>query len=247
MTAVAHRRMMAPHPDQNIAYYSNPAISYAAPLQSSSYGFGHILNNHPAAYQNFFGSSPQVNSHTRLSSESAPLQQLPDIRHAKNGLSRLIRTSPPKNDDAPAVRPGMAQDKGSDHGESKASLKTEVDFSTEVDTLMKAIQSKLKSSHQTSHPTPHQLPPLQKFNPGGNNWIHPTYVGSVPGTQGLFASQQDRVPATSQKPRRKYECNLPQCRKSFFQKTHLDIHMRAHTGDKPFVSLWGGIHALRIR
>jgi hypothetical protein len=231
--------MVAPHPDQNLAYYSNPTISYGAPLQPPSYGFGHILNNHPATYQNFFGSNPPVNSHAaRLSSESAPLQQLPDIRHAKNGLSRLIRTSPPKNEDAPASRPSMVPDKGSDHGESKSPLKVEVDFSTEVDTLMKAIQSKLKSSHQTSHPTPHQLPPLQKFNPGGNNWVHPTtYVGSVPGNQGLFASQQDRVPvATSQKPRRKYECTLPHCRKSFFQKTHLDIHMRAHTGDKPFVS-----------
>lgn len=27
------------------------------------------------------------------------------------------------------------------------------------------------------------------------------------------------------------------CNKSFYQKTHLDIHVRAHTGDKPFVSL----------
>ncbi|OAG16719.1 hypothetical protein CC77DRAFT_901021, partial [Alternaria alternata] len=24
------------------------------------------------------------------------------------------------------------------------------------------------------------------------------------------------------------------CNKSFYQKTHLDIHIRAHAGDKPF-------------
>ena len=29
---------------------------------------------------------------------------------------------------------------------------------------------------------------------------------------------------------------LPNCGKSFAQKTHLDIHNRAHSGEKPFVS-----------
>ena len=192
MTAVTHRRVMAPHPDQSLAYYSNPTISYGTPLQSSSYAFGQILNNHPANYQSFFGSNPQVNTHAaRLAAESTQLQQLPDIRHGKNGLPRLMRTSP-KNEDTPALRSGMVSDKGSDHGDSKPPVKAEVDFSTEVDTLMKAIQSKFKSSHQTSHPTAHQLPPLQKFNPAGGNWIHPTYVGSVPGNQGLYTSQREK-------------------------------------------------------
>ena len=39
----------------------------------------------------------------------------------------------------------------------------------------------------------------------------------------------------SQKAKKRYECDVPGCNKSFFQKTHLDIHSRAHTGDKPFV------------
>jgi uncharacterized Zn-finger protein len=29
---------------------------------------------------------------------------------------------------------------------------------------------------------------------------------------------------------------MPGCNKSFYQKTHLEIHVRAHTGAKPFVS-----------
>jgi hypothetical protein len=29
---------------------------------------------------------------------------------------------------------------------------------------------------------------------------------------------------------------MPDCNKSFYQKTHLEIHIRAHTGAKPFVS-----------
>ncbi|KAK5109466.1 hypothetical protein LTR62_007026 [Meristemomyces frigidus] len=32
-----------------------------------------------------------------------------------------------------------------------------------------------------------------------------------------------------------YVCDLPGCGKAFYQKTHLEIHTRAHTGIKPFV------------
>ncbi|KAK5167354.1 DNA-binding transcription factor [Saxophila tyrrhenica] len=34
---------------------------------------------------------------------------------------------------------------------------------------------------------------------------------------------------------KRYFCNLPGCDKSFYQKTHLEIHTRAHTGVKPFL------------
>ncbi|KAK7177324.1 hypothetical protein PSPO01_16629 [Paraphaeosphaeria sporulosa] len=33
---------------------------------------------------------------------------------------------------------------------------------------------------------------------------------------------------------KRYVCTIPDCGKAFYQKTHLDIHRRAHTGDKPF-------------
>lgn len=37
------------------------------------------------------------------------------------------------------------------------------------------------------------------------------------------------------RPQRRYQCTLPGCDKAFHQKTHLDIHTRAHTGVKPFL------------
>lgn len=39
------------------------------------------------------------------------------------------------------------------------------------------------------------------------------------------------------KARKRYQCSMPNCNKSFYQKTHLEIHTRAHTGVKPFVSI----------
>ena len=43
-----------------------------------------------------------------------------------------------------------------------------------------------------------------------------------------------RVP-TSSKPKKRYQCDVSDCGKAFYQKTHLEIHTRAHTGVKPFV------------
>ena len=40
------------------------------------------------------------------------------------------------------------------------------------------------------------------------------------------------------KGKKRYQCTMPDCDKSFYQKTHLEIHIRAHTGVKPFVSLF---------
>lgn len=37
------------------------------------------------------------------------------------------------------------------------------------------------------------------------------------------------------KPRKRYLCEIPGCGKAFYQKTHLEIHTRAHTGVKPFL------------
>ena len=40
---------------------------------------------------------------------------------------------------------------------------------------------------------------------------------------------------TTSRPKKRYLCEIPACGKSFYQKTHLEIHTRAHTGLKPFV------------
>lgn len=55
------------------------------------------------------------------------------------------------------------------------------------------------------------------------------------------AEQRQRVktkPAeapSSSKAKKRYQCGVPGCGKAFYQKTHLEIHTRAHTGVKPFV------------
>jgi hypothetical protein len=41
---------------------------------------------------------------------------------------------------------------------------------------------------------------------------------------------------TGRSNKKRYICTIDNCLKSFYQKTHLDIHERSHTGDKPYVS-----------
>lgn len=40
--------------------------------------------------------------------------------------------------------------------------------------------------------------------------------------------------STTHKARKRYQCAIAGCGKAFYQKTHLEIHTRAHTGVKPF-------------
>lgn len=131
----------------------------------------------------------------------------------------------------------------------------EAPIGTDVDTLMKAIQS--KSQQIKSQPQPHSsidqstsvvgfLPPPSSSSFSMNNTrifiAHVEKENEQTLTSDGF--QDNKTP-----PKKRYECSIKGCDKSFYQKTHLEIHARAHTGVKPYVStrlistknLWIGI------
>jgi hypothetical protein len=116
----------------------------------------------------------------------------------------------------------------------------EVGFRTEVDTLMKAIQSKAK---QQPSGKPPQSAPIEQSKPAVGSlacvYVSPagTSHGFLPEKEGKEQKQrltewdsQDEKPTS----KKRYECEIPGCNKSFYQKTHLEIHIRAHTGVKPY-------------
>ena len=91
------------------------------------------------------------------------------------------------------------------------------DVGTGVDTLMRAIQTKANlPAHQAIPPTVY------------SHKVRDSRSDSI--SSGLSCG----VPIASRSKRR-YSCRIPSCAKIFTQKTHLEIHMRAHTGHKPYV------------
>ena len=102
----------------------------------------------------------------------------------------------------------------------------EVSFDTEVDTLMKAIQAK---SQVTPPPQNSPEQPTPRVNSQPSRYIRS--AEAVGPTRDAKEEPQD----DPKNGKRRYQCQ--NCMKSFYQKTHLDIHERSHTGIKPYVSV----------
>ena len=88
---------------------------------------------------------------------------------------------------------------------------------TGVDTLMKTIQTQVRRPLQQT-----QRARTEKANSWGID-------------HGTRMSAPDSSTRPSPCARRRYPCKIHSCAKVFTQKTHLEIHMRAHTGYKPYV------------
>ena len=232
------RRVMASHLGHHLTFYANPAASFPMQFQSPSaaaYHFGQAINpQHAGAYQHYFMASQQpiTPQPVRLSSEPPPFQSVPEIRPARNVVHRGMRDSVGKPEQSINVQQHHQQTPAQPWPTStpkRGSTSSEAEFSTEVDVLMKAIQAKDPSQDMDSHP----LSSLQHLNhePHG---LPAAYSISPTGSSHCSLMTENQLSRSGKK--RKYTCTTPNCGKSFAQKTHLDIHTRAHTGDKPFVS-----------
>ena len=88
---------------------------------------------------------------------------------------------------------------------------------TDIDTLMRAIQTKATLPAYKIHaPKPHDHNARDSSSDSGSSAV------------------KCGIPIET-KSKRRYPCRIPSCAKVFTQKTHLEIHMRAHTGHKPYV------------
>ena len=96
----------------------------------------------------------------------------------------------------------------------------QVNFNTDIDKLMKVIQDTDKRS-SSQHDTPLQTPKSERVGEAQSPASPDSIVSTHTDTADL---------------KKKYVCDGPNCNKRFSQKTHLQIHARTHSGEKPFVS-----------
>jgi hypothetical protein len=88
----------------------------------------------------------------------------------------------------------------------------DVNFGADINILIKVIQSKINA----------ELP--------GAPQNSPTNL-SIYRSQAVESSYNEPY----NDPKKRYKCYIGDCRKVFFQKMYLEIHIRAHTGIKPYV------------
>ena len=232
-------------PSASTTASSSTSAASSPTVSPTAYSFGNVFNTQPTAtttttFPQFFPATPAAAATNPLSPQKHQPQQndrrpssllnLPEIRPAKNALCQMSG----KRENS-----SISSGDSSQNGAGAGTGGSEAEFSTEVDVLMKAIQCK----DTAPAPSSQSLPSLQQMtnNSNTNNFPYaatapPTYPVSTavppPQSSGCCA-MEGQITASGK--RRKYTCTLPHCAKSFAQKTHLDIHMRAHTGDKPFV------------
>ncbi|KAF2804365.1 uncharacterized protein BDZ99DRAFT_544842 [Mytilinidion resinicola] len=122
-----------------------------------------------------------------------------------------METTPPvKTEAASPIQPSQVDAiYAADCKQTSSKSDSNINFSTHVDTLIKAIQAKPKPAQRQQQPS--------KILPHKPSLIRYTAPVTYP-------------------PEKRYQCSIPDCHKSFWQKSQLEIHTRAHTGVKPFLS-----------
>ncbi|KAH8689698.1 hypothetical protein BGW36DRAFT_308597 [Talaromyces proteolyticus] len=247
LRAMEPPRYLGSHVDHpSLPYFSTTSMAYAPHLASAPY---EVLGSFQNSYQQqpFFcpppqpvASAPPSHHHqpTRISTESVSLpSSSPEHQPSKIPHARLPQDSQPRipsNYHHPGQTLVVAPQPPSPNIKKEhdaSALPTDVEFSTEIDILMKTIQS-----HEGSTTPAPQISPIQQHMahvpPNPYQVGVATYQFPTPNPEPARFTASSPEKTTKQK--RKHQCTLPGCGKLFTQKTHLDIHMRAHTGAKPF-------------
>ena len=103
--------------------------------------------------------------------------------------------------------------------------KLEVQFKTPVDVLLKTLQAKKETADLI------QMSDNEKADPS----IPPSPAASLHTSPMVSNSRvlDGRIKKTKNL---KFTCNIEGCEKAFAQRTQLEVHVRAHSGEQPYVS-----------
>jgi len=194
--------------------YGATSMAPSMNFPSTAYGFDLTSMNHYSVQQPLgFGYQPQMQHAPGFSqgpSEMSPAVTVTDVR---SNISQVQRSPSVKVEPSPVegIQPQVYPLSVEETAPAATTEATEtpggVAFNTDIDCLMRTIQTKSKTAST------------------------PTQQEQAPAPIQQSSTSESKTPKT----RKRYQCSMPDCNKSFYQKTHLEIHTRAHTGVKPFV------------
>ena len=202
-----------------------PVTGVVAPemdLGFQNTGFHYNLNQgNTMGFDNFtyFDYQPLALLPPLFSHQPAPLS----TQCARYPPSRVCEPLHVKLEDSPFTEAFA----GLPSGDGILGINDDTTFGTDVDILMRTIQTKTQTKAKSRI--------QEDYSPQES--ICASYgeeISSPIPAQGEIRSRNSS-PWNGTEARKTYQCDLPTCAKLFYQKTHLEIHMRAHTGYKPFV------------
>lgn len=218
---VAHHYLVPP------AYTSGSMATLAAPQYQSQQAFAYVPYQSPPPSTPI--SSPYKHETPRVAGPDVDAARGMPRRRGSVQMSHARLQSPSARSES-QVSTAARSTISNPNANSKTITYNEtidpadrVSFETDVDELMRVIQRKSELDDESKSQA---LTPAQ--TPGAESSSGPQSPASLgrPSTPGQPEA----------KPKKKWVCDGPNCNKRFVQKTHLDIHRRTHTGQKPYVS-----------
>lgn len=191
-----------------------------------------VSSSHHQQQQEQTNYLPRRQAYGMLTSAPYAQQQQQQVPRSYPGLNAPAQSTYGK---PTAIAPAAAgwqqkQQEGYQHVTAvQAVQEQEVAQSTDVDALMRAIQAKPSQSPGDNNSNSDVVRAERARDMSAES--EKSLSRGVSGGAGANAS------GGGEDPKKRYECHIGECRKAFFQKTHLEIHIRAHTGAKPYVCL----------
>lgn len=217
LTHVSQGTMSLPEVDLSLSLFSNPPCHQPTFLDSMTLSYGLEFHTSGCNSEEYgtIASPGEIFGHQDLA-------YMEDEMHGEEVQPASLGTDAPNSPPIKIESVSQMLDDDSLHSEQVRGGQPSVhpngkDIGTDVDTLMRAIQTK------ATLPA-HQIQPPRIYDHN----VRDSRSDSV------SSAMNCGIPIES-KSKRRYPCRIPSCAKVFTQKTHLEIHMRAHTGHKPYV------------
>ena len=217
LTHPSQGTMSLPQVDLNLSLFSSPTCHQPMLFDSMnlSYGLGFDTSGCSSEEYSTIASPQEIFGHQDLAyiedgSHGKEVQPVPLGRDAPNSPPIKVESASQMLHNGDVLSKPV-------RGNQLAVPPDEKDVGTDVDTLMRAIQTKATLPAQKIQP-----PRVYENNARDSS------------SDSTSSAINCGIPIEPNSKRR-YPCRIPSCAKVFTQKTHLEIHMRAHTGHKPYV------------